>query len=67
MAKELWAYEQLAGQMALAQIDTLAKFIQNDVEGEPSQSQGAVDTAIRIITELLERVRELESQGTESN
>ena len=31
------------------QIDKLANFIMDEVEGEPSQSQGAVDTAIRII------------------
>ena len=33
------------------QINKLAKFIINNVEGEPSQSQGAVNTAIRIIKE----------------
>lgn len=48
------------------QIDCLAKFIMAEIQGEPSQSQGAVDTAIRIIREqqaqlaeareLLERV-----------
>ena len=31
------------------QIDRLARFIMEEVPGEPSQSQGAVDTAIRII------------------
>lgn len=31
------------------QIDKLANFIMSEVEGEPSQSQSAVDTAIRII------------------
>lgn len=34
-----------------AQIDRLASFIMHCIEGEPSQSQGAVDTAIRIMTE----------------
>jgi len=33
------------------QIDKLANFIMNEVEGEPSQSEGAVDCAIRIIKE----------------
>ena len=32
-----------------SQIDKLANFIMTEVEGEPSQNQGAVDTAIRII------------------
>src|SRR5699024_995883 len=32
-----------------SQIDKLANFIMSEVEGEPSQNQGAVDTAIRII------------------
>ena len=31
------------------QIDKLAKFIMAEVPGEPSQSEGAIDTAIRII------------------
>lgn len=31
------------------QIDQLAKFIMAEVPGEPSQSEGAVDTAIRIM------------------
>lgn len=34
---------------ANSQIDKLANFIMSEVEGEPSQSQSAVDTAIRII------------------
>ena len=34
-----------------AQIDRLASFIMHCIEGEPSQNQGAVDTAIRIMTE----------------
>ena len=33
------------------QIDKLADFIMNEVEGEPSKNEGAVDTAIRIIRE----------------
>ena len=32
-----------------SQIDKLANFIMSEVEGEPSQNQGAVDTAMRII------------------
>lgn len=32
-----------------SQIDKLAYFIMSEIEGEPSQNQGAVDTAIRII------------------
>ena len=32
-----------------SQIDKLANFIMSEVEGEPSQNQAAVDTAIRII------------------
>ena len=34
------------------QIDKLANFIMANVEGEPSQSEGAGETAIRIITKL---------------
>lgn len=35
------------------QIAQLAEFIMKEVPGEPSQSQGAVDTAIRIIRRFL--------------
>lgn len=31
------------------QVNKLANFIMAEVDGEPSQSEGAVDTAIRII------------------
>lgn len=41
--------EQLDVPEASRQIDKLANFIMSEVEGEPSQSEGAVDTAIRII------------------
>jgi len=34
---------------AQQQIDRLARFIMEEVPGEPSQSQGAVDTAIRLL------------------
>ena len=37
---------------AKSQIDRLGKFIMDEVPGEPSRSEGAVDTAIRIIREL---------------
>jgi hypothetical protein len=33
------------------QIDKLANFIMNEVPGEPRESEGAVDCAIRIIRE----------------
>ena len=36
-----------------SQVDRLAKFIMEEVEGEPSQSEGTIDTAIRIIRELM--------------
>lgn len=34
------------------QIDKLANFIMSEIEGEPSQNEGAGDTAIRIIKKL---------------
>lgn len=33
------------------EIDRLAEFIINNVKGEPSKSQGAIDTAIRLLSE----------------
>lgn len=41
--------EELDEPQTNCQIDKLANFIMNEVVGEPSQSQGAVDAAIRII------------------
>ena len=41
--------EELDEPQTNCQIDKLANFIMSEVEGEPSQSEGAVDTAIRII------------------
>lgn len=43
-----------------SQIDKLANFIMSEVEGEPSQSQGAVDTAIRIIKSYQNQDRNIE-------
>ena len=34
-----------------SQVDRLAKFILAEIDGEPSQSEGAVDTAIRLLRE----------------
>lgn len=34
-----------------AQVDRLAKFIMAQVPGEPSQSEGAIDTAIRLLSQ----------------
>ena len=45
------------------QINELASFIMNEVPGEPSQSQGAVDTAIRIIRELQAENSELKEKA----
>ncbi len=42
--------EQTAETKRLAkQIQTLADFIMREIPGEPSQDQGAVDTAIRLL------------------
>jgi len=35
-----------------SQIAELAKFIMQEVEGEPSESEGAVDTAIRVMRKM---------------
>ena len=47
-----------------SQIDKLANFIMSEVEGEPSQSQGAVDTAIRIIKSYQNQDRTDDGQGS---
>lgn len=35
------------------QIKRLARFIMEEIPGEPSQSEGAVDTAIRLLRQYL--------------
>ncbi len=44
------------------QIDKLANFIMAEIEGEPSENEGAVDTAIRIIKQLQARIATLEAE-----
>lgn len=44
-----------------SQINRLANFIMENVPGEPSQNQGAVDTAIRIMEEQLKVTRPSEA------
>ena len=43
------------------QIERLANFIMNNIPGEPSKSEGAIDTAMRILsssrTELLKELK----------
>ena len=41
------------------QIDKLAKFILEEVPSEPSQDEGAVDTAIRIIREQNRKLKKM--------
>ena len=43
--------------MSESQIDRLANFIMAEVPGEPSQSEGAGDTAIRVIRRLTAALR----------
>jgi hypothetical protein len=50
------------GPSAAAEIGELAQFIMDEVPGEPSQSEGAGTTAIRIISGLRARVAELEAE-----
>lgn len=43
------------GESPQQQIDRLAKFIMEEVPGEPSEDQGAVDTAIRLIRDKVDK------------
>jgi len=45
------------------QIDRLADYIMHNVEGEPSQSEGAVDCAIRIIDHLTAALAEANARA----
>ncbi len=44
------------------QIKELACFIMGNIEGEPSQDEGAVECAIRIMREQKERIAVLEER-----
>ncbi len=46
------------------QINSLANFIMSEVDGEPSQNEGAVECAIRIIQEQKETIEVLKEQAT---
>ena len=48
---------------AEAQIDRLAKFILEEVESEPSENEGAVDTAIRVIRGLTANAAPMNPSG----
>lgn len=47
------AYKGLSGsnRSVTAQIDKLASFIMDEIPGEPSESEGAIDCAIRLLRE----------------
>ncbi|KKL99607.1 hypothetical protein LCGC14_1812760 [marine sediment metagenome] len=49
------------------QITDLANFIMKDVESEPSQNQGAIETAIRIIKESKTELATLKAELEEAN
>jgi hypothetical protein len=46
-----------------SQIKRLADFIVDEVPGEPSQSEGAIDTAIRVIRKLMEPTESIVKQS----
>ncbi|WGH22010.1 hypothetical protein [Gordonia phage MerCougar] len=46
------------GRRLRAQIDNLGQWIIDNVDGEPSRSEGAVDTAIRVMRRLIEERNE---------
>lgn len=66
LLQRLWAKEHGLGlgtdAWAHAQVDVLAKFILNEIPGEPSQNEGAVDTAIRLLRSYAHRVRALNAE-----
>lgn len=45
------------------QIERLAQFIMHKIPGEPSQSEGAVDTAIRIMGDQAREVEALRAEN----
>ena len=50
--------------MAKTQIDLLADYIMAEIPGEPSQSEGAGDTAIRVITTLRAQLADAKAANT---
>lgn len=51
--------EAQKGELVREQIDRLVRFIMDEVPGEPSRSEGAVDTAIRAMRDLRAEVARL--------
>ena len=47
---EEWDAQIARYNMLIEQVDRLAKFIMENIPGEPSEPQGAIDTAIRLLT-----------------
>jgi len=51
----------MAHQSLSHQIDKLALFIMENIEGEPSQNQGAIDTTIRLLEKQVPKIPEFAS------
>lgn len=49
----------------MEQTKILADYIISEIEGEPSRSEGAGDTAVRLLRSYRERVQELETANGE--
>jgi len=49
--------------MAFTQIEILANYIMAEIPGEPSASEGAGDTAIRLLKQLKADLAKLEQDG----
>ena len=50
-----------------SQVSRLASFIMSEIPGEPSQDQGAIDTAIRLLSRHAEVRKVHEIQGQPGN
>lgn len=48
-----------------SQVERLAEFIMRNVPSEPSQNEGAIDTAIRILRRLIESQAEVDMKIVE--
>ncbi|WP_419817018.1 hypothetical protein [Glaciibacter flavus] len=55
-SKEHWEPVPVPPESLASQVERLAQFIMDKVPGEPSQNEGAIDTAIRLLGELVPEV-----------
>ena len=53
------------GESLISQIERLSNFIMQEIPGEPSRDQGAVDTAIRLLRDRAKAIAQARKEALE--